>query len=386
MSRPDRNRRGAPHRAPQAPPPTARRVALDALRRIDQDGAYANLVLDHALGASGLDRRDRGFVTDLVSGTTRMQRACDALVDRFVLTDPEPEVRRILRLGAYQLVFAGVPAHAAVAETVALAPARARGFVNAVLRKVAATPMVWPDDATRLSYPEWLAALLHDEVGDEAAAVMERMNVAPPVSSRDDGYTQDRASQWVVAAVEAQPGERVLDLCAAPGGKATGLANAGAHVVAVDRSANRVQLLAGNVERLDADVSVVHADGISTPFPDGSFDRVLLDAPCSGIGALRRRPDARWRLRPTDIVDLAALQRALLHDAARLVRPGGVLVYSVCTITRAESVEHPVPASFDPIDGPLPRGNWRPFEHGWRVLPHDDDTDGMVVVRYRRRT
>jgi 16S rRNA (cytosine967-C5)-methyltransferase len=361
-------------------------VALDVLARIDRDDAYANLVLDHALASSGLDRRDRAFVTDLVAGTTRMRRACDALVDRFVLTEPDAAVRRVLRLGAYQLAFAGVSPHAAVGETVALAPARARGFVNAVLRKVSTTTMVWPDRATTLSYPDWLVARLDDELGSDADAAMERMNVAPPVSVRADGYTQDRASQWVVDAVEARPGDAVLDMCAAPGGKATGIAAAGAWVVAADRTANRTRLLAGNVARLGADVCVVEADGTASPFADGSFDRVLLDAPCSGLGALRRRPDARWRIRPTDIDDLVVLQRALLTDAARVVRPGGLLVFSVCTLTRAESIDHPVPDGFDVVPAPPPTGVWRSFGGGWRVLPHDDDTDGMVLVRYRRRS
>ena len=139
---------------------TARGVAWHALQRIDQDGAYANLVLPGLLAGSKLDERDRGFVTELVYGTTRMRRACDALVDRFVLKEPDPEIRTLLRLGAYQLEFADVAAHAAVGETVELAPKRSRGFVNAVLRNVSRTPMVWPDecDAAQLSRLDGRAA------------------------------------------------------------------------------------------------------------------------------------------------------------------------------------------------------------------------------------
>src|SRR5688500_3052119 len=161
---------------------SARGVAWHALQRVDQEGAYANLVLPGLLAGNKLDERDRGFVTELVYGTTRMRRACDALVDRFVMKEPEPEIRTLLRLGAYQLEFAEDAPHPAVGETVELAPKRSRGFVNAVLRNVTRTPMIWPDEPTRLSYPDWMAALLHAELGDEARAAMERMNEPPPVT------------------------------------------------------------------------------------------------------------------------------------------------------------------------------------------------------------
>lgn len=373
-----------------ATPVRPRELALRLLHRIEQEGAYANLVVPAALASSDLDPRDRAFVTDLVYGTTRRRRACDALVDRFVLVEPDPAVRSLLRLGAYQLEFAGVAPHAAVGETVALAPKRVRGFVNAVLRKVARTPMVWPDAATELSYPTWIHDRLVAELGDEALPAMRRMDEPPPVSTRGDGYVQDLASQWVAAAVEAGPGERVLDVSAAPGGKATAIAagrdRPGAFVVAADVSPARAGLMAANVARLGAGAAVVVADGQRPPFPPGAFDRVLLDAPCSGLGALRRRPDARWRLEPGAIADLAALQRRLLSASAALVRPGGLLVYSVCTLTAEESIEHPVPDGFEVDGAALPEGTWRAFGPGWRVLPHDADTDAMVVVRYRRRS
>jgi 16S rRNA (cytosine967-C5)-methyltransferase len=342
------------------------------------------------LDDSGLDRRDRAFVTELVHGTTRMRRACDAVVDRFVLNEPDPAIRTLLRLGAQQLTFTDVAPHAAVAETVELAPKRARGFVNAVLRNVTRTPMIWPDLATELSYPDWLFQRLQHELGDDAEAAMRRMDEPPPVSVRDDGYTQDRSSQWVAAAVGAEPGERVLDMCAAPGGKATAMASRsdhhGAHVIAADLSPARVRLVLENTTRLGADVTTLVADGTAPPFSNDSFDRILLDAPCSGLGALRRRPDARWRMTPDSIDDLTALQGSLLQASGPLVRVGGVLVYSVCTLTAAESIDHPIPHGFEVDSSPPTAGMWRPYGHGWRVLPHDDDTDGMVLIRYRRTT
>ncbi len=139
----------------------ARLLALDALDRIDPGGAYANLLLPELLGRSGLAPRDRHFVTELVYGTTRMRRACDFLVDRFLTRDLEPRVRNALRLGAYQLHFLGMAPHAAVGETVEAAPKAARGLVNAVLRRVSANPIIWPDDATRLSYPDWIVERAH---------------------------------------------------------------------------------------------------------------------------------------------------------------------------------------------------------------------------------
>ena len=367
---------------------SARRVALDALRRIESDGAYANLVLGPILASSGLSDLDRRFATDLVYGTTRMRRACDSLIDRFVTSPPDEATRSVLRLGAYQLVFAGVPPHAAVSETVGLAPKRTRGFVNAVLRKVSRlslAEMAWPSDGARLSYPDWIVELFRAELGDDAVPALERMNEAPSVTMRDDGYVQDASSQWVAAAVEARPGERILDVCAAPGGKATAIAHSGATVIAADQRLGRARLVSDNASALDLAVPVVVADGVVPPFRPHAFDAVLLDAPCSGLGALRRRADARWRITAQDVIDLVELQARLLAASAELVAPGGRLIYSVCTITAAESIDHAVPAGFEVDTTPPPVGEWRPFGHGWRVLPHDADTDGMVVVRYRRQ-
>jgi 16S rRNA (cytosine967-C5)-methyltransferase len=295
----------------------------------------------------------------------------------------------VLRLGAYQLVYAGVPAHAAVSESVSLAPRRTRGLVNAVLRRVAAQPIgdvSWPSDGARLSYPDWIVEAFRVELGDESDAALERMNVAPAVTTRDDGYVQDDSSQWVAAAVAAQPGERVFDMCAAPGGKATALASTGALVTAADVNPTRVGLVAANVTRLHLGdrATVLVADGLRPPLRAGTFDAVLLDAPCSGLGALRRRPDARWRIERRQVDELAVLQAALLEQAAGLVAPSGRLVYSVCTITAAESIDHVTPDGFEVDPTPPEIGVWRPFGQGWRVLPHDADTDGMVLVRYRR--
>lgn len=366
--------------------PTARAVAYRCLQRIDHDGAYANLVTPSELARSGLDPRNRRFVTDLVYGTTRMRRACDALVDRFIASEPQPEVRTLLRLGAYQLVFADVAPHAAVMETVELAPKRARGFVNAVLRNIGRTDMVWPSEAVRLSYPDWLFDRLVAELGEaDALATLAVMNEPPEVTERADGYIQDLGSQWVAAAVQADAGQLVLDACAAPGGKATAIAAVGAHVIAADLQPQRVGLIATNAEVVAATtVFPVVADATSSPFAEGTFDHVLVDAPCSGLGTLRRRPDARWRVQPRDVAELAVLQQRIIDHTAPLTKVGGTFTYSVCTLLGQESVAHTMPDGFDVVRERPPAGDWTRFEHAWRVLPHDAGTDGMILLRWHR--
>jgi len=375
------------HRRPTR---SARAVALDVLDRIDGDGAYANLALSAALDRSGLDDRDRRFATGLVYGTTRMRRACDYLVDRFLARPPETRARNALRLGAYQLAFGAVPPHAAVSETVSASPRRARGLVNAVLRKIANTPISWPDDATRLSVPDWVLDRLVSDLGrDPALGALTAMNEPAAAVERPDGYIQDPASQVVAASVAARAGERVLDLCAAPGGKATAIAGTGAQVVAVDVHPARAGLVRANGRRLQLmdRVSVVAADGTRPPFPPERFDRVVVDAPCSGLGTLRRRPDLRWRVDPASVERLGVLQRRLLAAAADLIRPGGTLVYSVCTLTAAESVdvdawvvgERPDLVPIEPPGAP-----WQPWGRGAILLPQTARTDGMCLFRYVR--
>ncbi len=362
---------------------TARALALDALDRIERDGAYANLLLPELLSRTGMEARDRHFATELVYGTTRMRRACDFLVDRFLTRDLDLRVRNALRLGAYQLHFLAMAPHAAVGETVEVAPKAARGLVNAVLRRVATSPVIWPDDATRLSYPDWVLERLVADLGaDDAVAALEVMNTAPPVTERADGYVQDLASQWVAEAVGARPGDRVADLCAAPGGKATALAATGATVIAADIRIARVGLVRGNAPGLP----VLAADAAHPPFASGSLDRVLVDAPCSGLGTLRRRPDARWRVDAASPERLAAVQCALVDAAVPLLRPGGMLVYSVCTLTDAETsavddhlaARHPGLVPAPPLADP-----WTPHGRGFRLLPQAADTDGMYLLRLR---
>lgn len=386
-------RRGRPKSSGDAAGVAARRLAAEALLRIARDGAYSNIVLPSMLSTCDLEQRDRGFVTELVYGTTRMQRSCDWLVDRFL---PDPEridiiARTWLRLGAFQLVFLGTPPHAAVSATVEAAPKKISGLCNAVLRKVASSmPVTWPSDGVRLSQPDWIIDTLTTDLGHErAVAALEAMNQAASVTVRDDGYVQDDGSQWIVDAVDIVPGDRVLDMCSAPGGKATAMVGRGAFVVAADVRPSRVRLVATNRTKLDISddaMAIIISDGLAAPFRSGSFDKVLLDAPCSGLGSLRRRPDARWRISAESIDSLSVLQTQLLDAAIALTRPGGEVVFSVCTITERETLgidqyvaeRHP-----DVVALEAPGEPWESLGRGAVLLPHVADTDGMYVLRLR---
>lgn len=391
------SRTGSSSVSDRSTPPTqengvhTRRLAIEALERIETDEAYANLLLPGLLEDSGLDERDRGLVTELVYGATRMKRALDYLVDRFVDRDTvDPRVRAALRVGAYQIEFLRVPSHAAVDATVSATPKRARGFVNAILRKVAAASSNgetdWPTEGIRLSYPDWMLDRLAIDLGDRSTAVLEAMNQPAQVHVRDDGYRQDLASQAVAALVD--PRGIVLDLCAAPGGKATAVAAAGDDAVTVigaDLHEHRAGLVRSAAIDTGSSVHVLVADAKKPPFRSHAADVVLIDAPCSGLGSLRRRADARWRITPSNVSALAELQFRLIQSAAELAKPGGQIVFSVCTLTASESVDidarvgnelpHLVPM-------PLPEP-WEPWGRGGRLLPDTFPGDGMAAFRYQ---
>ncbi|MEY2468061.1 MAG: rRNA (cytosine967-C5)-methyltransferase [Actinomycetota bacterium] len=371
----------------------ARRVALDALVRIEDGHAYANLVMPALFERSSLDQRDRKFVTELVYGTTRMRRALDAALEPHLKRDVEPLVRTVLRLGAYQLLYADVAPHAAVSTSVSLAPKRAQGFVNAVLRRVSEAGLIETDDiGTRLSYPDWIVSRLRADLGDDdAVAALEAMNDAPRPHARADGYVQDPASGLVAELVDAQPGHRVADLCAAPGGKATALAHrvGDGVVVAADIRPGRVELVAQNAASTGtaAALSPVIADGFAPPLRRAAFDRVLVDAPCSGLGVLHRRADARWRIEHDAVPTMASAGWRLLLAASELVATGGVLVYSVCTLTAAETVDVGSWA-VDQLDGftalDPPGAPWSRRGAGALLLPQTIGSDGMYILRLRR--
>jgi 16S rRNA (cytosine967-C5)-methyltransferase len=387
-------------------------VALEALVAVER-GARANLVVPDLLGHSALDQRDRHLVTELVYGTCRMRRACDWLVDRYARGRLDSDVRCAMRLGAYQLGWTRIPAHAAVSATVSEVSGPGRSVVNAVLRRVADDVghglVVWPDAATELSYPDWIIEQLQRDIGpSDAVGALRTMNEAASVAWRQDGYAQDPASQMVASHLRSLLGNhlngaRILDLCAAPGGKATALASpdrspkeqsgpprgAGGPslVVASDVSWARTRLMDSNIQRLrTTNVVPVVADGSAPPFRDSCFDLVLVDAPCSGLGVLRRRPDARWRVRREDVETLSALQRTLVRNAVPLLDGGGILAYSVCTLTTAETagMDNWLATSFPQLSPlPPPRAPWAPAGRGALLLPQAAGTDGMYLICLR---
>ncbi|HYM64757.1 MAG TPA: transcription antitermination factor NusB, partial [Gaiellaceae bacterium] len=381
---------------------TARQVAYEVVRRVFEEDAYADRVFRPA--AEELDERDRAFAMQLAYGTVQHVRTLDHAIETLgkrPVRKLDPAVRAALRLGAYQLAFMdSVPAHAAANESVELVRRaqleRAVPFTNAVLRRLseglggllASLGEETPEEAAlRHSYPDWIAETWWREWGAEDAIGLMRAQNEPhetAVRTRDGarvldripedwletGYAwpQSRGSQLAGSAVGAEPEDRVLDLCAAPGGKTAQLAEVAGEVVAVEKHRGRARELAENLERFGArNVRVVHADALALPGDLGSFDRVLVDAPCSGLGVLASRPDLRWRAKP-----LPELQLALLRAAVPLARPGGTLTYSVCTIHEAENeaVVDALGLPFDDLGS-----EWPDFRHPRRpefllTLPH----------------
>jgi 16S rRNA (cytosine967-C5)-methyltransferase len=385
--------------------------------RVFEEDAYA----DRAFASEGkdLDPRDRAFAQRLAYGTIQRVRTLDHAIEQLggrQVSAMDAPVRNAIRLSAYELAFMdGVPARASVNEGVELVRGggakRAVGFANAVLRRVSegirglvdALPESTPEEAAlKHSYPDWIAETWWREWGgEEGLALMRAQNEAPETAVRVVGtgearvvdridpkeleqglvWPQSRGSQLAGEAVGAQPGDRVLDLCGAPGGKTTQLAERAAEVVAVEVHPGRARELEANMRRLGAtNVTVVTADARELPPELTGFDRVLVDAPCSGLGVLAGRPDLRWRARP-----LPELQRELLRVAAERVKPGGSITYSVCTISKAEN-EDVVDATGLEVE-PL-NERWPEFAHPRRPdfllpLPHKHHTSGFFIARLR---
>ncbi len=460
----------------------ARAAAYDVLRAVDGSDAYANLVLPPLLRERRIRGRDAGFATELAYGTLRLRGRYDAVLSLVVergLTNVDPPVLDLLRLGAHQLLGMRVPPHAAVSETVALARVRAGAgpaqFVNAVLRSVAERALQdWlaavgdaaggTDDrlAAVHSHPAWVVRALrealvgHGRDSGELVGLLDADNVAPRVTlvarpglvTLDElvrqatdatpgllaptalrlaggdpaGFAavregragvQDEGSQLVALALAAAPldgrDERWLDLCAGPGGKAALLAaqaaQRGARLVANELQPHRAQLVAQALAAAPAGAveEVRTGDGrlVGEAEPSG-YDRVLLDAPCTGLGALRRRPEARWRRTPADLPALTALQRDLLASALAAVRPGGLVAYVTCSPHLAETRlvvgdalkaaaragtpatlvdARPVAAGVRPTGAPDPDLGPGPHVQLW---PHVHGTDAMHLSLLRR--
>lgn len=314
----------------------ARNLAFRVLKKV-HGGGYASDLLRHE--SVELDARDAGLAEAIVMGVLRYQGQLDFLIGYFAgRKQPklDLDVRIALHMGIYQLRYLDrVPPHAAVMESVELTKAGAApsaGFVNAVLRKVHKTPVKWPDSATELSLPPWMLARWDKQFGAEAAEKIARAAlVEPDVNiNPETGRQQDVGAQTIVPLLAIEPGMTLLDLCAAPGNKTAQAIAAGARVVACDRYLKRILDVPDEAARVVLDAT--------KPLPfSKKFDRILIDAPCSGTGTLGRNPEIKWRLKPGDANIFSARQRAILDQARRFMKPGGRIVYSTCSLENEEN-------------------------------------------------
>jgi len=345
----------------------ARQFALSLLGEIHR-GKKSSSALDHLLkNNAGLNPKDRAFITELVYGVLRWEAKLDAVIAKFSskpLQKLSPLVLDVLRLGVYQLLYLRVPDHAAIHETVMLIKksqeTRATGFVNAILRSLQRSKEkefkdfhLFPkgdnlkpkDIAFHTAHPVWLVKKLISDFGKQKAIeICKANNTIAPLTIRANSnfglYVQDESSQWATVALSPKPGERILDACAAPGGKTTHIAEVTkdeATIIALDRSETRCELLKENVERLGHKSIEIQVVDFLKYQSQRSFDRILIDAPCSALGILRRHPEAKWRKKESDIKTLSKVQSELLDKGTALLKPGGVLVYSVCTYTPEET-------------------------------------------------
>jgi 16S rRNA (cytosine967-C5)-methyltransferase len=382
----------------------ARSAAFEVVLRVFEQDAYADRALAGAV--EGLDERDRALAQRLAYGTVQRVRPLDFGIEQLgkrPVRKLDAPVRASLRLGAYQLAFTELPEHAVVDNAVELVRAarreRAVPFTNAVMRRLAhglrGLVASLPEGPVKESYPDWIAETWARDFGDEAALSLMRAQNEPPalevraaepvgeptdvpgayvVERVDPGRMRamSRASQLAAIVVGSQHGERVLDACAAPGGKTTMLSG---QVTAVELHPGRAAALAANV---GPNVDVVNAD--VRELDVHGFDRALVDAPCSGLGVLARRPDLRWRARP-----LPELQLELLRAAAARTKPGGTIVYAVCTLNADEN-EAVIDASGLEVE-PL-TDEWPQYAHPTRpefllTRPDRDRTSGFFIARMR---
>jgi 16S rRNA (cytosine967-C5)-methyltransferase len=432
----------------------SRHVALELLGAVGRGGRPMDEALADHKGFAALEPRDRAFVRNLLAVAFRRRGQIEALLGAFLakpLPTPDAIVADILQLGLVQLLFLATPAHAAVDTSVRLTEAigrtRLKGLVNAIMRRATreGQALVERQDAPRLNTPDWLWRSWLQAYGPDAtrAIALSHLSEAPldfTLRGDIDGWVEKLEAQllptgtlrrlsggavrdlpgfaegawWVQDAAAALParllgasadaqscdtlaGKRVVDLCAAPGGKTLQLAAAGAKVLAVDVSARRLQRLADNLKRTGLTAELIAADA-AVWRPDAPVDAVLLDAPCTASGTIRRHPDAPWRRRTDDVTQMAALQRRLLDHALSLLPPGGLLVYSVCSLqpeegpariddllasgTAAERV--PVAAAELPglEDALTPAGDVRTLPSQWA---DKGGLDGFFIARLRKR-
>ncbi len=347
-------------------PAPARIAAFDILQKVEAGGYASDLLLQRT---AALDSRDAGLASEIVFGVLRYRAQLDFLIEHYSGRSQklDAEVRTALRIGIYQLRYLErIPSHAAVADSVDLVKrARKRsamGFVNAVLRKVTRDPVAWPTREIELSCPEWLLARWERKYGTEAAIAIARAALEQPIAYTRGERIQDIGAQSIVPLLRLEPGQTFLDLCAAPGNKTAQALETEVDAIAADLHFHRA------VQLKSLGVPIVVLDG-TQPLPFGRrFDRILVDAPCSGTGTLARNPEIKWRLVPADLDDLARRQTALLVNAFAALAPGGRLVYSTCSLEPEEN---------EAIAGTMPV---ELIAETFHLLPGRDEGDGFFAA------
>ncbi|USG67658.1 16S rRNA (cytosine(967)-C(5))-methyltransferase RsmB [Brevibacillus ruminantium] len=442
----------------------ARDIALDVLNRVEEHQSYSNLELKSVLDREELRAVDAGLVTELVYGTIQRRLTLDTALDQFIRGKKvQSWVKNLLRLSVYQIHYLDrIPDRAVVHEAVEIAKRRGHqgiaSMVNGVLRNVLRQPGLWKelgqgDEIRQLSilesHPEWLVRrwaaqygleetrqicesnnrpphpsirvntlkLTREELSEKLAAhfsTVELSAVSPDGLLLDGGHAagtqwyrqgdftiQDESSMLVAPALAVEPGMKVLDACAAPGGKTTHIAalmqNRG-KLIASDVHPHKRDLIAQNARRLGTTIiEPIVSDALHLGEKNlGQFDRILLDAPCTGFGVIRRKPDLKWNKTPEDVKAIAELQYELLQSVSELLQPGGLLVYSTCTIEREENEkiverfvrEHPE-FELDPsLSKDLPEAVREKVDKGLgyiQVLPHHFESDGFFIARIKRK-
>ncbi|MEP6937822.1 MAG: 16S rRNA (cytosine(967)-C(5))-methyltransferase RsmB [Chthoniobacterales bacterium] len=411
---------------------SARKIALTALSQWRGGRQFADAVLEQLLANAPLSSPDRGFAIELFYGTLRNLMLLDFWLGRLRAGSLDPDTRELLRLGIYQLFFLETAEHAAVYETVELAPIKARGLVNGVLRTAVRKRAELRKHAeaqpleVRKSHPRFLIQRWSEKLGPHATSELcdwnnrpaplyarinrlktsdeaflrghtrsdaipdypgfARMGALPrDALLRGDCYMQDPSTSMACGLLDPQPGERVLDACAAPGGKTALLAeqmqNRGS-IVACDRDAARSEMLRANLARLGVTMATIVCHDwtkgvIPLPEAGAAFDRILVDAPCSNTGVIRRRVDLRWRLKESDFLQMQHLQLTITAAVVPLLKPGGAIVYSTCSLEPEENEQ-----ARDWICGHFP---FLILEAEKTLLPFRDQVDGAFAVRFRRQ-
>lgn len=347
----------------------ARDVAFRVLQRV-AEGGYASDLLRRE--SAELDPRNASLAEIIALGALRNQSQLDWLIGHFSGKPSirlDDEVRIALRMGIYQLRYLDrIPAHAAVAESVELVKrARKRSaapLVNAILRKVNRDEIAWPDRATAFSIPEWMLKRWDARFGSDVAEGIAKAALETPqtYTNLETGRQQDIGAQSIVPFLDLRPGMTLLDLCAAPGNKTAQAIAAGARVIACDRYLSRMLAVPVEAGRVVLDAT--------QPLPlRNQFDRILIDAPCSGTGTLAHNPEIKWRLKPDDLIDFQARQRLMIERALPLLKPDGRLVYATCSLEIEENE--------DAVRG------FSPVESHTR-LPGRDPGDGFFTAGIKR--